>query len=94
MVSWLANEQFDSVDKIGRVDAPILMMHGSADDTVPVTLGRRLRDAAPAGTRWVEFSGGSHSRLHSEDPALYREAVKSLIARLGASSSAASAASP
>lgn len=90
MVSWLANEQFDSVDKIGRVDAPILIMHGSADDTVPVTLGRRLRDAAPAGTRWVEFSGGSHSRLHSEDPALYREAVKSLIARLSPPSPAAS----
>jgi uncharacterized protein len=97
VVSWLASEQFDSVDKIGRIDAPILIMHGSADDTVPVTLGRRLRDAAPAGTRWVEFSGGSHSRLHSEDPALYREAVKSLIARLAAPSppsSAASVASP
>lgn len=82
MVSWLAHEKFDSVDKIGRVDAPILIMHGSADDTVPVALGRRLRDAAPAGTRWVEFGGGSHSRLHSDDPALYREAVKSLISRL------------
>jgi len=81
-VSWLANEQFDSIDKIGRVDAPILIMHGSADDTVPVALGRRLRDAAPVGTRWVEFTGGSHSRLHSEDPGLYREAVKSLIASL------------
>ncbi|NKI94989.1 alpha/beta fold hydrolase [Rhizobacter sp. SG703] len=82
MVSWLANEQFDSVDKIGRIDAPILIMHGGADDTVPVTLGRALRDAAPAGTRWVEFSGGSHSRLHDDDPALYREAVRSMIARL------------
>jgi len=82
MASWLASEKFDSIDKIGRIDAPILIMHGSADDTVPIGLGRQLRDAAPAGTRWVEFTGGSHSRLHSEDPGLYREAVKSLIARL------------
>ncbi|WP_457329829.1 alpha/beta hydrolase [Rhizobacter sp. P5_C2] len=90
MVSWLATEKFDSIDKIGRIDAPILIMHGSADDTVPVTLGRALRDAAPAGTRWVEFSGGSHSRLHDDDPALYREAVKSLISRLAPSSPPAS----
>ncbi|KQU74940.1 MULTISPECIES: alpha/beta hydrolase [unclassified Rhizobacter] len=96
MVSWLANEDFDSVDKIGRIDVPILIMHGSADDTVPVSLGRALRDAAPAGTRWVEFSGGSHSRLHDDDPALYREAVKSLIARLkpAASASVSPPASP
>ena len=82
MVSWLASEKFDSIDKIGRVDAPILILHGTADDTVPVALGRRLRDAAPAGVRWVEFSGGSHSRLYSDDPGLYQQAVRSLISRL------------
>lgn len=66
--------EFDSIGRIGRVDAPILMMHGSADNTVPADLGRRLRDAAPSGVRWVEFDGGSHSRLHSEAPLAYAQA--------------------
>lgn len=74
--------KFDSLSKIGRVDAPILMMHGTSDKTVPIQLGRRLRDAAPAGVRWVEFPGGSHSRLHSEAPDAYRHAVRELIAEL------------
>jgi uncharacterized protein len=50
---------------------------------VPVALGRQLRDAAPAGTRWVEFAGGSHSRLQSDAPAEYRQALKLLIEQLG-----------
>lgn len=76
--------EFDAVSRIGRVDAPILMLHGTADHTVPVELGRRLRDAARPGVRWVEIPGGTHSRLHSEAPALYRQAMQTLIAGLQA----------
>jgi pimeloyl-ACP methyl ester carboxylesterase len=71
--------EFDSLARIGRIDAPILILHGSADKTVPVELGRRLRDAAPAGTRWVEFPGGTHSRLQSEAPEAYRAALQDFI---------------
>jgi hypothetical protein len=76
-------QKFDSLAKIGKVDAPVLMLHGAADHTVPVELGRQLRDAAPAGTRWVEIPGGSHSRLQSEAPETYQRALKLLIDGLG-----------
>ena len=82
IASWFASQEFDSAEKIKAVDAPILMLHGSADKTVPVELGRRLRDAAPKGTRWVEFEGGTHSRLHSDVPVLYQQALRSLIVQL------------
>lgn len=82
IASWFATQRFASIEKIGRVDAPILMMHGGDDKTVPVVLGRRLFDAAPVGTQWVEFAGGSHSGLDRESPERYREAVRSLIERL------------
>ena len=71
--------EFDSLSRIGRIDAPLLMLHGSADRTVPVALGRRLRDAAPAGVRWVEIPGGTHSRLHSDAPELYQQALRQLL---------------
>ena len=79
LLARFSSQNFDSVAKIGKVDAPVLMLHGDADRTVPVALGRQLRDAAPAGTRWVEFPGGTHSRLHSDAPADYRQALKLLI---------------
>jgi pimeloyl-ACP methyl ester carboxylesterase len=81
---WLSGERFDSLAKIGRIDAPILMLHGDRDSTVPVALGRRLRDAAPNGVRWVEIAGGTHSRLHTDAPDVYRQALESLIGALSA----------
>ena len=80
--AMFATQEFNSLGKIGRVDAPILMLHGSADNTVPVALGRRLFEAAPKGTRWVEIANGSHSGLDREAPQEYRQAVRGLIDRL------------
>ena len=74
----------DLYDALDRIDAPILMLHGDRDGTVPVALGRKLRDAAPAGVEWVEIAGGSHSRLHTDAPATYRHALEALIRTLPA----------
>ena len=82
VAGWLTTLDFDSLARIGRIDAPLLMLHGSADKTVPVALGRRLRDAALAGVRWVEIPGGTHSRLHSEAPEQYQAALRELVSRL------------
>ena len=82
VASWFATLEFDSAAKIGRVDAPIFMLHGTADRTVPVELGRRLRDEAPKGTRWIEFEGGSHSGLDLESPMKYEDVMRSVIAQL------------
>ena len=74
--------KFDALTKIGGVDAPVLMLHGTEDKTVPIELGRRLRDAARPGVRWLEVPGGTHSRLHSDAPELYRQALRDLMSQL------------
>jgi uncharacterized protein len=82
MMSWLATQEFNSLIKINQVNAPILMMHGTADNTVPYALGRKLFAAAPPGARWVSFEGGSHSGLDLEAPERYKQAIQDLIRRL------------
>ena len=82
LAASITSLEFDALSRVGRIDAPLLMLHGSADNTVPVALGRRLRDAARPGVRWVEFPGGTHSRLHSEAPVIYRQALQELMAAL------------
>ena len=82
LLSGFSTQKFDSVDKIGKVDAPVLILHGSNDNTVPVALGRALRDAAPANTRWVEIAGGGHSRLYWDAPAIYQQTLRSFAAQL------------
>ena len=72
--------KFESSDKIARVDAPTLIMHGDGDKLVPVDLGRRLRDAArPGNVCWVEVPEGSHSGLHREAAERYQQSLQGLI---------------
>jgi uncharacterized protein len=40
-------DRFDTLSRIGRVKAPILVLHGERDRIVPVRYGRAVFDAAP-----------------------------------------------
>ena len=71
----LNNERFSSIDKIGRVNAPLLMLHGALDDTIPLALGQRLFDAAPPPKQWVVIEGGHHSDLQDVGAQAYQAAL-------------------
>lgn len=82
LASWIAalsSERFASVEKISRVDAPLLMIHGSADTTIPVALGEKLFDAAKPPKRWIEITGGAHSDLDLVAHEAYQMALRDWI---------------
>jgi uncharacterized protein len=45
--AYLIRDRFDSLSRIGRLRAPLLVLHGERDTIVPVRFGRTLLDAAP-----------------------------------------------
>ena len=61
-VSWLMLDQFRSLDIIQAVKAPILILHGTDDRTIPFAFGERLYAAAPEPKRFIRIEGGSHSK--------------------------------
>jgi fermentation-respiration switch protein FrsA (DUF1100 family) len=58
-------DQFRSDLRIGKVSAPVLVMHGTADTVVPFALGERLFALANEPKRFVRIEGGGHSNLDS-----------------------------
>jgi pimeloyl-ACP methyl ester carboxylesterase len=74
-VSVLLNQRFNSVGKIPRVRAPILMFHGTADAVIPFESMARLSEAAKAPVQTVTLTGGEH-RLLLKNPD--EEPLKSL----------------
>ena len=68
----LVRDRFDSLSKIGRVSSPVLLIHGSRDDVVPVTMGRRLAAAKP-DARWVEIPTATHNDVPGLAGILHRE---------------------
>ena len=71
MLATLATQQFDSLSRIGAIDAPKWFVAGSADSTVPPVHSERLFAAASEPRRLVLIEGGGHSRLYSDAPAAY-----------------------
>ena len=62
-VSRFGTYRFDSAARIGRVRAPALVIHGTADDIAPFSLGRRLFDLAPGRKDFVAIEGAGHNDL-------------------------------
>jgi fermentation-respiration switch protein FrsA (DUF1100 family) len=62
----LPYEHWASADLIGQIDAPILILHGDADRTIPLSQGQALFDAASEPKRLIIYPGGRHNdlRLH------------------------------
>ena len=62
-VDLLLRDRFDSLSVIGRVRAPILVMHGANDRLIPVAVARALYEAAPEPKQlWIAPEGG-HNHL-------------------------------
>ena len=66
---WLIRDRYDSVSRIGEVRAPIMLLHGDADTTIPIRFARRLHDAAPSSTEAHFFPGGGHTDLYDRGAA-------------------------
>jgi len=60
----LVKDRFDSLAKIGRIRAPLFVAHGERDDVIPITLGKRLFQAAPAPKESHWIAGAGHNVLH------------------------------
>lgn len=72
-VRVLMRDQFRSDLRIGKVKSPILIMHGTADQTVPYQFGKRLYDLAPEPKDMFTFPGDTHDLLPAPGVALKLE---------------------
>lgn len=72
-------QRFDSLDRISRLRAPLLVVHGSEDRLIDPALGRALYERAPGPKRFVLVPGGSHHNTNAVAHGAYREAISELF---------------
>jgi hypothetical protein len=60
----VASNQFRSLDKVPRIAAPKLFVHGSQDETIPLVLGRRLYEIASDPKDWYEVPHAGHNDVN------------------------------
>jgi fermentation-respiration switch protein FrsA (DUF1100 family) len=59
-VKLLLKDKFESVKIVGKISAPVLIFHGTADSIVPFNEGEKLFAAVKAPKKFVRVEGAGH----------------------------------
>jgi fermentation-respiration switch protein FrsA (DUF1100 family) len=83
IIGPLLVKSFDSRQKIRRVQAPILFIHGAADDVIPLRFGKSLFDLAREPKNlWIVPRAG-HNDIVEMTGSQYRERLRSFNESVG-----------
>lgn len=81
----VVTQEFDSRTRIGRVNEPLLLVHGTADGVIPHTMSDELLDAAtgvqPGLKRLVKIDGANHRGAPFVDPPMFDRALRDFVGR-------------
>jgi uncharacterized protein len=58
---WLMTDRYETLKFAGRVTAPVLIVHGEADDIIPVEMSRQVAAALKGPVKVATFPGAGHS---------------------------------
>ena len=81
LFEYIPGSRFDSLATIRRVRAPILVMHGTRDETVPFSMGQRLFAAAPQPKVFFPIDGAGHNDVIEIGGEQFLERFKSFLER-------------
>lgn len=68
---WVCRNEFRSIEKIADLSLPKLFVHGTADSTVPLAVGRRLYSAAAEPKELYLVHRADHNDVHARGGEAY-----------------------
>ncbi len=84
----LIRGRYDSLERISRVKAPVLILHGDADQTIPVAEGKRLFDAATGPKQFRLLPGAGHNDTYVAGGRVYWDAMEDFLQSVSGSGGA------
>ncbi len=88
---WLMTDRYETLKVAGKVTAPALIVHGEADDIIPVSMSAAVADALGGPVKRATFPGAGHSDhyLFGSYDAIYAWLASQFPARTGRSNATA-----
>jgi|UniRef100_A0A7C5AKX7 fermentation-respiration switch protein FrsA (DUF1100 family) len=81
LFDWRPKVPYDNLGKIGQVRAPVMVIHGSQDEVIPVDMGRRVYEAAPEPKELYIIPGAHHNDTYLVGGKTYVERLKRFVWR-------------
>lgn len=94
LLGWLVEARFDNRDKIPRLGAPLLIIHGRRDTIVPPAMAERLFALAPEPKTLLYLDRAGHNDTLDHQPQLYWQAWEDFLHQLPTATSADQARQP
>lgn len=79
----LLNAKFDVIDKVGKIKAPLLVLHGDRDEIVPFEQGQQVFAAARQPKKFQRIEGAGHNDIFVAGGEAYYERLSSFIEQPG-----------
>ena len=78
-IEW---DALDYLDRVDEIPVPVLLFHGGADETVPVSISQRFSESRPDVVTYEFFEGAPHVGAWNAAPVRYEAAVREFIDRV------------
>lgn len=82
-LSFLVSSQFDTISKLKKVTAPILVVQCTRDPVLPFEFGQQVYSAAPSPKHFLWIEGECHEESSLISPVKYRSALRQFLSSLG-----------
>lgn len=79
LLAPLAGNAFNNQEKIENLRAPLLVVHGTNDRVIPLTLGKTLYEKAAVTKRFAKIEGADHNNLQSQYALAYWAAIENFL---------------
>ena len=76
---WALDFQFDNLDKIQNVTAPLVIFTGAKDEVVPMEMSQQLFDKAVAPSALFIIAKGGHKDLFKAGGEVYQKALLDIV---------------
>ena len=80
-MTFLASGRLTSSEKINNLKCPLLVIHGTADEVVPYSLGIKLYSLYNGKKQFVTIDSGMHNDLEYTDSQTYWNAITDFVSK-------------
>ncbi len=75
----LIHQEFDSIDKVKNLKMPVLVIHGTSDQTIPSTMSEELYEALSVPKQLYLVPNAGHNDLATVAGLQYQEKIKEFV---------------
>ena len=78
-LAFLVKDDLNSAQRISQLTVPLLVIHGTHDQTVPFQQGRELYELAPSPKQFYEIPNGGHVGLYEVAGQKYFQTIRDFV---------------